>query len=230
VLIGAANGFCYVNDIVIAILALLQARHSPIAIDFRDVPDSVGIGSEVKSSPSVSRPRGGSLFPRVLYIDLDVHHGDAVQEAFYLNDRVFTLSFHHKHHTFFPGTGAADETGKGKGIFRCLNVPLHAGLGDSLFVKLVGSILTAVLKWFDPTVIVAQFGCDGLATDPFSKLNLTTKAFGACLILLQKARVPLLVLGGGGYHPPSVARCWVYLTALLARKALPEVVTAETSL
>ena len=100
-----ASGFCYINDIVLAILELLQT------------------------------------FPRVLYIDIDIHHGDGVQEAFYTSNRVMTVSFHKYGNDFFPCTGDISETGVGLGKHFCLNVPLQDGIDDSSYVYLFKSCL-----------------------------------------------------------------------------------------
>ena len=91
-----ASGFCYINDIVLAILELLR------------------------------------IFPRVLYIDIDCHHGDGVEEAFYTTDRVLTCSFH-KFGDYFPGTGHINDKGKDKGRGYSVNVPLRDGLTDEAF-------------------------------------------------------------------------------------------------
>ena len=108
-----ASGFCYINDIVVAILELLKYH------------------------------------PRVLYIDIDVHHGDGVEEAFYLTNRVMTVSFHQYGNSpddpskiFFPGTGHIDETGAGAGRRYSVNVPLKEGMDDQSYEY----IFTRVMK------------------------------------------------------------------------------------
>lgn len=96
-----ASGFCYINDIVLAILELLKS------------------------------------YQRVLYIDIDIHHGDGVEEAFYLTDRVMTVSFH-KHGEFFPGTGDIKDVGASNGKYYSLNVPLQDGMDDASYQKVRG--------------------------------------------------------------------------------------------
>jgi len=105
-----ASGFCYINDIVIAILELLK-YHS-----------------------------------RVLYIDIDIHHGDGVEEAFYSTDRVMSVSFH-KYGNFFPGTGNIDETGYQRGKYYSVNVPLQAGIDDQSFLDMFKPIIEKVIMY-----------------------------------------------------------------------------------
>jgi histone deacetylase 1/2 len=103
-----ASGFCYINDIVLAILELLR------------------------------------VFPRVLYIDIDCHHGDGVEEAFYTTDRVLTCSFH-KFGDYFPGTGHIDDKGKDKGLGYSVNVPLKDGLTDNAFKQVFQPVSRLIL-------------------------------------------------------------------------------------
>ncbi|XP_064458469.1 histone deacetylase 8-like [Ornithodoros turicata] len=161
-------------------------------------------------------------FGRVLYVDLDVHHGDGVQEAFCATDRVLTLSFHNHETGFYPGTGSLEELGYGRGKGYCLNVPLQSGIGNDAFVSVAKKVLDAVLSHYQPDVIVCQCGVDGLSGDPLGAFNLTQSAFVECLQLLMSKCIPLLVLGGGGYVPENAARCWTQLTATLVGKTLED--------
>ncbi|CAG8598874.1 3822_t:CDS:10 [Ambispora leptoticha] len=179
-----ASGFCYVNDIVIAILELL--RHHP----------------------------------RVLYIDIDVHHGDGVEEAFYTTDRVMTLSFHN-YGDFFPGTGDIHDIGYGKGKYHAVNVPLREGIDDITYKTIFEPIVTHVIEWYQPSVIVLQCGADSLSGDRLGTFNLTTKGHGDCVRFVKKFNIPMLVLGGGGYTIRNVSRCWAYETAVVVDKEVP---------
>lgn len=174
-----ASGFCYVNDIVLAILNLL--RHHA----------------------------------RVLYIDIDVHHGDGVQEAFYTTDRVMTLSFHKYNGEYFPGTGAMDEIGVGNGKNFSLNVPLRDGIDDDNYVALFQSIVEPVMTKFQPGAVVLQCGADSLGGDRLGCFNLNIKAHGECVKHVKSFGIPLLVVGGGGYTPRNVSRLWAYETSVL---------------
>ena len=114
--------------------------------------------------------------------------------------------------------------GVGSGKFRCLNIPLKDGITDKLFTQVFNRVCKAVISVFRPSVIVFQCGLDGLAEDPLGAWNLTTRGIGECLscILQYNNIIPLLLLGGGGYHPANVSRCWTYLTSLVARVQLAD--------
>ncbi|KAG8194392.1 hypothetical protein JTE90_011006 [Oedothorax gibbosus] len=174
-----ASGFCYVNDIVIAILELLKYHQ------------------------------------RVLYIDIDIHHGDGVQEAFYLSDRVMTVSFHKFGNYFFPGTGDMYEIGAESGRYYSVNVPLKEGIDDNSYFNTFKPVITAVMEFYQPTCIVLQCGADSLAGDRLGCFQLSIKGHGECVKFVKSLNVPLLVLGGGGYTVRNVSRCWTYETSLL---------------
>ncbi|XP_054270562.1 histone deacetylase 3 [Macrosteles quadrilineatus] len=174
-----ASGFCYVNDIVIAILELLKYH------------------------------------ARVLYIDIDVHHGDGVQEAFYLTDRVMTVSFHKFGNFFFPGTGDMYEIGAENGRYYSLNVPLKEGIDDTSYYQVFQPVIQYVMDFYRPTAIVLQCGADSLAGDRLGCFCLSTKGHGECVKFVRDLNVPLLAVGGGGYTLRNVARCWTYETSLL---------------
>ena len=180
-----ASGFCYVNDIVLAILELLRYN------------------------------------PRVLYIDIDVHHGDGVQEAFYSTDRVFTLSLHRYGDGFFPNTGDATEIGASQGKHYSMNVPLNPGIDDDSYTSLYKSVLDSVIESYKPTVIVLQCGADSLGLDRLGGFNLNIKGHGACVDYTKTFGIPMLILGGGGYTIRNVARCWTYETSLICDVELP---------
>ncbi|KAL9122656.1 MAG: hypothetical protein Q9187_000778 [Circinaria calcarea] len=178
-----ASGFCYINDIVLAIIQLLLYH------------------------------------PRVLYIDIDVHHGDGVEQAFWSTDRVMTLSFHkYDKDNYFPGTGPLDSTGpqnsSNPGAHHSLNVPLHDGIEDDQYVKLFQDIVGPCVDVYQPTAIVLQCGADSLGGDRLGCFNLNIRAHGACVEFAKTFRLPLLVLGGGGYTPRNVARLWAYETSI----------------
>lgn len=181
-----ASGFCYINDIVLAIMELL--RHHP----------------------------------RVLYIDIDVHHGDGVQEAFYNSNRVFTVSFHKYGNDFFPCTGALRETGVALGKHFCMNVPLADGVDDASYVALFKAILEPIVNTFDPAAIVLQCGADSLGNDRLGCFNLSVAAHGECVRFVRQFGIPLMTVGGGGYTVRNVARCWTYETAVLLNKQVPD--------
>ncbi|KAM6500976.1 hypothetical protein JOM56_003990 [Amanita muscaria] len=183
---GEASGFCYVNDIVLAILELLRYH------------------------------------PRVLYIDIDIHHGDGVEFAFYHSNRVMTVSFHKYNGEFFPGTGKLDDNGAGEGKHFCLNVPLQDGIDDEMYLTIFKTVIDDTVTAFRPTSIVLQCGADSLGYDRLGAFNLSIAAHGECVNFVRKYNVPLLVLGGGGYTIKNVSRCWAYETSVLVGASVPD--------
>lgn len=142
-------------------------------------------------------------------MDIDVHHGDGVEEAFYTTDRVMTVSFH-KFGDFFPGSGHIKDTGAGLGKNYALNVPLNDGVDDDSFCGMFRPIIKKVMEVYQPDAVVLQCGADSLSGDRLGCFNLSVKGHADCLRFLRSFNVPLMVLGGGGYTMRNVARCWCY--------------------
>jgi acetoin utilization deacetylase AcuC-like enzyme len=149
-------------------------------------------------------------YPRVLYLDVDVHHGDGVEEAFYLTDRVMTVSFHQYGDDFFPGTGSIDSVGEGKGKYYSVNVPLKVGIDDDTYQELFKTVMDEVMAKFMPSAVILQLGGDSIAYDVLGRLNLSIKGHGECVKKMMSYGVPLMLLGGGGYTVHNVARLWAY--------------------
>ncbi|KAJ2758848.1 histone deacetylase, partial [Coemansia nantahalensis] len=164
-----ASGFCYINDIVLAILELL--RHHQ----------------------------------RVLYIDIDVHHGDGVEEAFYTTDRVMTCSFH-KYGEFFPGTGDLRDIGEAKGKYYAVNFPLRDGIDDVSYQSVFKPVVEGIMEWYQPNAVVLQCGTDSLAGDKLGCFNLSMDGHAECVRFVKDFNLPTLVLGGGGYTIRNVSR------------------------
>jgi histone deacetylase 1/2 len=175
---GEASGFCYTNDIVLAILELLKYHQ------------------------------------RVLYIDIDIHHGDGVEEAFLTTNRVLTLSFHKFGNGFFPGTGDIDNIGYGAGKYCSLNCPLNDGITDDAYASLFKPVVGQVMQRYRPEAIVLQCGTDSLSGDRLGAFNLSSRGHAACVEYMKSFNIPLLLLGGGGYRIANVARCWAYETGV----------------
>ncbi|KAL9115872.1 MAG: hypothetical protein Q9227_000240 [Pyrenula ochraceoflavens] len=157
--------------------------------------------------------------PRVLYIDIDVHHGDGVEQAFRSTDRVLTVSFHrYDRENFFPGTGALTDTGpehpQNPGAHYSLNVPLNEGIDDESYVWLFKSIIGPCISTYRPTAICLQCGADSLGNDRLGCFNLNIRGHGACVSFVKSFNIPLLVVGGGGYTPRNVARLWAHETSI----------------
>ena len=162
---------------------------------------------------------------RVAYVDIDAHHGDGVQWAFYDTPRVLTISMHQHPATLFPGTGFVEENGRGEGKGYSLNLPLWPDTDDDLYIKCFEEVVRPALEAFKPDYIVTQLGTDSLLGDPLANLNLTTAGFGHCLKAFREmARDKWVALGGGGYHPVNSARAWALAWAvMLGREAeLPQ--------
>ncbi|KAJ7418256.1 Histone deacetylase 2 [Willisornis vidua] len=179
-----ASGFCYVNDIVLAILELLKYHQ------------------------------------RVLYIDIDIHHGDGVEEAFYTTDRVMTVSFH-KYGEYFPGTGDLRDIGAGKGKYYAVNFPMRDGIDDESYGQIFKPIISKVMEMYQPSAVVLQCGADSLSGDRLGCFNLTVKGHAKCVEVVKTFNLPLLMLGGGGYTIRNVARCWTYETAVALDCEIP---------
>ncbi|GAA5878232.1 hypothetical protein JCM1840_004043 [Sporobolomyces johnsonii] len=212
---GEASGFCYVNDIVLAIMELRTAPRPP------SCPSS-SPSSAYSSAPALSTPRRLS---RVLYLDLDLHHGDAVEAAFHSTPYVLTLSLHLHAPLFFPSTGSLFSTGpgnpKGPGAFHALNVALESGLREESLARVWKSCVEKVKEAYQPDAVVVQCGVDGLAGDPCKEWNLSLSALGACVRQALSWDKPTLLLGGGGYSSPNAAKAWAYLTSVALDRPLP---------
>eukprot|EP00271_Cylindrocystis_brebissonii_P001029 TRINITY_DN11275_c0_g1_i3.p1 TRINITY_DN11275_c0_g1~~TRINITY_DN11275_c0_g1_i3.p1 ORF type:complete len:432 (+),score=60.43 TRINITY_DN11275_c0_g1_i3:460-1755(+) len=158
---------------------------------------------------------------RVLYIDIDIHHGDGVEEAFYCTDRVMTVSFHKYGEGFFPGTGDVKDLGHKDGKYYSVNVPLKDGIDDLCFLRIFKPIINKVMEVYRPGAIVLQCGADSLMGDRLGAFNLSLDGHAECVKHVKKFHIPLLVTGGGGYTKQNVARCWTAETAALVNAELP---------
>uniref|UniRef100_A0A6P7G3M8 Histone deacetylase n=1 Tax=Diabrotica virgifera virgifera TaxID=50390 RepID=A0A6P7G3M8_DIAVI len=150
---------------------------------------------------------------RVLYIDIDIHHGDGVEEAFYTTDRVMTVSFH-KYGEYFPGTGDLKDIGEGKGKYYAVNIPLGDGMDDEAYESIFVPIISKVMETFQPSAVVLQCGADSLTGDRLGSFNLTVKGHGKCVEFVKKYNIPLMMVGGGGYTIRNVSRAWSYETSV----------------
>lgn len=159
---------------------------------------------------------------RVAYVDLDVHHGDGVQTAFYRDPRVLTVSVHESGRTLFPGTGFADEVGEGPGVGTSVNVGLPYGADDAGWLRAIGAVVPDVLRAFRPEVLVTQHGCDTHALDPLAHLECSVDAQVIAWEWLHALAHELcegrwVALGGGGYDWARVVpRAWTHLIATAA--------------
>lgn len=176
-----ASGFCYFNDPVLGILAMLD---------------------------------GG--LERIAYVDIDAHHGDGVEQAFAADPRVLVISVHEQGR--WPHSGAADEMGAGN----VRNFPVAPGMTDCEMAFLRDEAILPLVVGFAPQAIVLQCGADALADDPLSGQMLSNDAHRAMVAALRPLSRRFLVLGGGGYNPWSVARCWARVWAELNGLVVPD--------
>jgi acetoin utilization protein AcuC len=167
-----ASGFCYLNDVVLAILALRERGH------------------------------------RVAYVDIDVHHGDGVQAAFYDRADVLTVSIHERGDRLFPGTGFVEESGHGAGRGYAVNLPLDVDTDDGVYLEAFDAVVPPALRAFRPDVVVAQLGIDGHRTDPLAHLALSVEGFAGAVRRILELAPRLVAVGGGGYDLANVPRAW----------------------
>eukprot|EP00887_Chlorella_sp_A99_P001785 scaffold19.g1785.t1 len=164
---------------------------------------------------------------RVCYIDIDIHHGDGVEEAFYTTDRVLTVSFHLKQEwggvPYYPGTGAAADQGEYGGRGYSLNVPLLQGIDDDQYHSLFKPIIKRMVEVFQPGAIVLQCGADSVVGDRLGMFNLTLEGHAEAVRYVKSFGIPMLVLGGGGYVKNAVARAWTMETAILTEQKVEDV-------
>ncbi|HEY2044418.1 MAG TPA: acetoin utilization protein AcuC [Jatrophihabitans sp.] len=166
---------------------------------------------------------------RVAYVDIDVHHGDGVQAAFYDDPRVLTLSMHQDPRTLYPGTGMPTELGDGPGHGTSINLALPPATSDDGWLRAFAAVVPGALTAFKPDVLVTQCGCDTHHEDPLADLALTIDGQRAAYAELHRlahevAGGKWLALGGGGYGVlRCVPRTWTHLIAEVSgRPIAPE--------
>lgn len=183
-----ANGFCYLNDPVLAMLTLQRAG-----------------------------------MRRVAYVDIDAHHCDGVAHGFAADPSILMISVHEE--ARWPFTGKIDEVGVGNMV----NLPVPAGFNDSEMQAAIDRLIEPRVAAFKPDALVLQCGTDAVAEDPLSRLSLSNNAHRAVLAAVRGLAPRLLVLGGGGYNPWTVARTWSAIWADLAGFAVPGVLPPDAA-
>lgn len=161
---------------------------------------------------------------KVAYVDIDCHHGDGVQQAFYDTDAVLTISVHESGNFLFPGTGHVNETGAGKGTGYSANVPLYPYTGDEVYLWAFREVVPPLLDAFAPDVVVTQLGIDSHYRDPITHLGLTVQGFASAVTYLANTAPKWLALGGGGYDLQAVARAWTSAYAVMLDTQLPDAI------
>jgi acetoin utilization protein AcuC len=164
--------------------------------------------------------------PRIAYVDIDVHHGDGVQAAFYADPRVLTISLHESGYTLFPGTGFPTEIGRGEAAGMAVNVALPAGTADGGWLRAFHGVVPPLLREFRPEIILSQHGCDSHRLDPLADLMLTVDGQQAAHGALHELAHEIcggrwIAVGGGGYEVVRVVpRSWTQLLAVATGGAL----------
>ena len=158
---------------------------------------------------------------KVAYVDIDCHHGDGVQHAFYDTDGVMTISLHESGAFLFPGTGHTQEIGAGRGRGYSVNVPLYPYTTDEVYLWAVREVTMPLLQRFRPDVLVTQLGIDSHFRDPITHLALSVQGHAAVVEELASLGVgKWLALGGGGYDLQAVARAWALDFAVMSEQRL----------
>jgi acetoin utilization protein AcuC len=174
-----ASGFCYINDIVIAVKEALNHK------------------------------------VRITYVDIDAHHGDGVQKAFYNEEGVQFISVHESGTHIYPYSGFVEESGDGEGEGFTVNIPLPPKTDDELYLEVFRRIVIPLIKAFKPDVMVAQLGADSMISDPLTDLMLTNNSYTEVVRELKDLGGKILATGGGGYDIYRTARCWTLAWAIL---------------
>jgi acetoin utilization protein AcuC len=163
---------------------------------------------------------------RIAYVDIDVHHGDGVQEMFYDDPRVLTISLHESPLTLFPGTGFPDETGGDGAEGSAVNVALPPGTGDAGWLRAFHAVVPSVLRAFGPRLLITQCGADSHRLDPLANLSLSVDGQRAAHLALRALADELcegrwVATGGGGYALVEVVpRTWTHLLAAVTGEPL----------
>lgn len=166
-------------------------------------------------------------YRRVAYVDIDVHHGDGVQELFYDDPTVLTISLHETGRTLFPGTGYVDEIGVGEGEGYSVNLPFAPYTEDETWIESWRAAALPILRAFDPEAIVLQMGTDAHTLDPLAHLCLTAQGWLEAVKDVQSLGKPIVAVGGGGYNMATVSRMWTLAVTTLAGIEIPDEVPAS---
>ncbi|WP_340691150.1 acetoin utilization protein AcuC [Hydrogenobacter thermophilus] len=167
-------------------------------------------------------------FKKILYIDLDAHHCDAIQESYYQDDSVFVLSLHQSPEYAFPfKSGFAHEIGRGRGKGYNMNVPLPKGIKDGEYLYALEESLKIVKEIFSPDVYILQLGTDSLKEDYLSKFELSNAGFLKAFDMVRDMLGEGIYLGGGGYHPIALARAWALIWCRISGREIPSKINSE---
>jgi acetoin utilization protein AcuC len=152
---------------------------------------------------------------RFAYIDVDAHHGNGVETAFYDDDGALVISIHQSGKTLYPGTGFEDSFGEGAGEGYNINVPLLPHTDDDLYLKAFYEVVTPAVETFSPDVVLFEMGTDTMYNDPLTSLALTNNSFEAIALEVGRLSEKLIGMGGGGYNVDSTSRAWAVAWAAI---------------
>ena len=159
---------------------------------------------------------------RVVYVDVDAHHGDGVQAAFYRDTDVMTISMHESGRWLFPGTGAVNEVGAGEAAGYSVNLPLFPYTSDDVYLEAFERVVPPLIEAFAPDVLAVQMGADAYVTDPLTHLALSTHGYEALVRRVGSMGYPMLAFGGGGYDLDATARCWTLAYGAMLGREWPD--------
>jgi acetoin utilization protein AcuC len=163
---------------------------------------------------------------RVVYVDVDVHHGDGVERTFWDDDRVMTISLHESGRWLFPGTGFPEKNGGSSAEGTAVNVALPPGTSDSSWLRAFHAVVPPLVRAFRPQVLVSQHGCDTHMLDPLAHLALSVDAMRASYEAIHDLAHEVcdgrwVATGGGGYEVVDVVpRAWTHLAAIAAHRPI----------
>ncbi len=169
---------------------------------------------------------------KVMYIDIDAHHGDGVQNAFYRSKDVLTFSVHQNGKNFFPGTGFVYEMGGGDAIGYSVNVPVSAGASSEELIDIINELAIPLMESYNPDLLVTQLGVDGHFLDPLAHLAYSSHGYETVIKKFRDLSSDIcdlgwLAVGGGGYHPINVARLWTLFLAIMLDEKIPNTFPEE---
>jgi len=159
---------------------------------------------------------------RVAYVDIDAHHGDGVQEAFYNTNQVLTISIHESGRYLFPGTGEVSEIGSGQGRGYSVNLPLAPHTDDEVYLWAFEQVVPPLLQTFNADIVVTQLGIDSHYLDPLAHLALTALGYTKVIQRLKELSPRWVALGGGGYDMAVVARAWTLAYGAMLGRDWPD--------